>query len=83
MAVYTGSMAPVNPWPEVRDDDRWAIELMEDRLANTQQSPAELRARAVELRAEAQRTDMTGVRNATLALAERYEQVAAARAAAR
>jgi hypothetical protein len=76
-------MAPVNPWPEVRDDDRWAIELLEDRLENTRQSPAELRARAVELRAEAQRTDITGIRDATLALAERYDQVAAARTAAR
>jgi hypothetical protein len=70
-----------NPWPEVRDEDRWAIELMEDRLENTRQSPAELRARAVDLRAEAQQTDMIGIRDAALALAERYEQAAAARTA--
>lgn len=58
------------------------IELMEERLENTRQSLAELLARADELRAEAQQTDMTGIRNATLALAVRYEQVAAARTAA-
>jgi hypothetical protein len=75
-------MASAHPWPEVRDEDRWAIELMEDRLEKTRQSPTELRARAVELRAEAQQTDMTGIRDATLALAARYEQVAATRTAA-
>ncbi len=74
-------VSAANPWPDVRDEDRWAIELMEDRLESTRQSPAALRARAVELRAEAQQTDMTGIRDAALALAERYEQAAAARTA--
>lgn len=45
------------------------IELMEERLENTTQSPAELRKRASELREEAQRTDITGVRDAALAIA--------------
>lgn len=76
-------MASAGPWPEVRDEDRWAIQLMEERLEKTRQSPAELRARATELRAEAQRTDISGVRDAVLAIAERYEQLAAARTGAR
>jgi len=76
-------MAAADPWPEIRDEDRWVIELMEERLENTRRSPAELRARATELRAEAQRTDITGVRDAALAVAERYEQVATARTGAR
>lgn len=56
---------------------------MEKRLEKTRQSPAQLRARATELRAEAQRTDISGVRDAVLAIAERYEQLAAARTGAR
>lgn len=75
-------MAAEHPWPEVLDEDRWIIELMEERLNNTRQTPAELRARADELRAEAQQTSVRGVRGAALALADRYEQVAAARVAA-
>lgn len=75
-------MASAHPWPEVRDEDRWVIELMEERLENTRQSPAELRVRANELRTEAQQTDIRGFRDAVLAIAERYEQVGAARAAA-
>ena len=76
-------MSSRGQWPDVRDEDRWLIALMEERLENASQSPSELQARARELRAEAQRTDIEGVRGAAVALAERYEQRAAAQAGAR
>jgi hypothetical protein len=44
---------------------------------NTDQAPEELRARANELRAEAEATDIKGIRDAALALADRYEEAAA------
>lgn len=73
----------MRPWPEVADDDRWLITLMEQLLDESEQSPDQLRARARELRAEAEQTDIEGYRNAALALADRYEQTAAERVAAR
>jgi uncharacterized protein YoaH (UPF0181 family) len=65
------------PWPDIPDDQHWAIELMEDLLAQTAQSPSALVGRAEELRAE--HTDIDGYRDAALALADRYELAAAAR----
>jgi hypothetical protein len=50
-----GLHARATSWPEVRDQDRWAIVLMQDGLENTYQSPGELKAPAFELRAEARR----------------------------
>jgi hypothetical protein len=41
-----------------------------------------MRARAHELRVEAQRSDVKGIRDAKLALAAQYDQAAAARLAA-
>jgi hypothetical protein len=70
------------PWPEVDDGDRWAIELMEERLRETTRTPDELRARARELREQAAATEMKGVRDASLALAAGYEEAALARQAA-
>ncbi len=57
--------------------------MMEKRLRETSQTPTELRARARELRVEAEQTDLKGIQDAALALAERYEEAAAARVAAR
>ncbi|HET9153638.1 MAG TPA: hypothetical protein VFN85_05940 [Solirubrobacterales bacterium] len=54
---------------------------MEERLERTSQPPRELSARAEELRAQAAQTDIEGYRDAALALADRYEQAAAARLA--
>ena len=54
---------------------------MEERLAQTSQPPRELSARAEDLRAQAAQTDIDGYRDAALALADRYEQAAAARLA--
>lgn len=70
-----------HPWPDVPDEQRWALELMEERLQRTSQPPQELSARAGELRAQAAKTDIKGFRDAALALADRYEQAAAARLA--
>jgi hypothetical protein len=54
---------------------------MEELLADTEQTPDELRARARQLRGEADRTDIDGYRDAYLALADRYEQAASTRLA--
>ena len=82
MAAFPGakllSMA-VHPWPDIPDEQRWSIELMEELLEQTEQPPRELSARAEELRAQAAQTDIEGYRDAALALADRYEQAAAAR----
>lgn len=75
-------MPRVRPWLDVLSEDRWTIELMEELLEQTEQSPEELSARAKELRAEAAQTDIEGYREAALALADRYEATAAARLAA-
>jgi hypothetical protein len=69
----------VRPWPDI--PDRWSIDLMEELLADTEQTPDELRARARQLRGEADRTDIDGYRDAYLALADRYEQAASTRLA--
>lgn len=70
-----------HPWPEIPDEQRWSIELMEELLEQTEQPPRELSARAEELRTQAAQTDIEGYRDAALALADRYEQAAAARLA--
>src|SRR5437867_13390124 len=72
-------MASVRPWPKVPEEDHWIIELMEERFGRTSQSPQQLRARAKELYAEAEQAEIGGHRDALLALADRYEQAAAAR----
>jgi hypothetical protein len=69
------------PWPDLSDKHRWVLELMEERLEKTTQPARELSARADELRAQAAQTDIDGYRDAALALADRYEQAAAARLA--
>lgn len=56
---------------------------MEERLSEGGMSPGEMRAQARELREQAAQAEGDGAREAALALAERYEQEAAARAAAR
>jgi hypothetical protein len=70
----------VRPWPNVTGEDRWSIELMDELFATTTKSPAQLRSRAEELRAEARTTELEGYRRAALALADRYELAAASRA---
>jgi len=72
---------PARPWPDLPDKHRWVLELMEERLEQTNQPPRELSARAEELRTQAAQTDIEGYRDAALALADRYEQAAAARLA--
>ena len=81
---YVGARLPsmaVHPWPDIPDKHRWVLELMEERLEQTTQPARELSARADGLRAQAAQTDIEGYRDAALALADRYEQAAAARLA--
>jgi hypothetical protein len=66
-----------HPWPDI--PDRWPIDLMEELLADTEQTPDELRARARQLRGQAEASEFEGQRDAYLALADRYEQAATRR----
>jgi hypothetical protein len=72
----------VASWPELADEDRWSIELLEELLESNEQTPEELCARAAELRESCQEEKLPGIRDGTLAVADRYEQ-AARRAAER
>ena len=64
------------------DEDRWLADTMDRRLRDSTQSAEQLRSRARELRAEAEQSDVQGIRIAALALAERYERTATARLSA-
>jgi hypothetical protein len=70
-------MASLRPWPKVAREDQWVIELMEERFKKTPVSPEQLRARAKELRAQAERGQAGGDKDARLALADRYDEAAA------
>jgi hypothetical protein len=72
----------VRAWPALPDEDRWLTDAMDHRLRDSAQSSEQLRSRARELRAEADQSDISGIREAALALAERYEQTATARLSA-
>jgi len=74
-------MPSARPWPTLAEEGRWALELMEELLEDNSQTPEQLQTRARELRVEADETDIKGVRDAALVLAERYEEAAAARVA--
>jgi hypothetical protein len=69
----------VRPWPDLREEDRWLVDAIEERFATSHRSFEELRARACELREQAEQSDIRGVRETTVALAERYEEAAALR----
>ena len=71
------------PWPDIPEEHRWTLELMEERLQRTSQSPDELRARASELRTQAGKAEIKGFRDAALALADRYDEAATARLVSR
>jgi hypothetical protein len=76
---YNRLMSSVRPWPKVPPGAEWVIEEMEDALARSKAPPEDLIAHANELRAQAEAADNEGSRYAALAVAERYEQLAAAR----
>jgi hypothetical protein len=78
-AVHLEPMSAVRPWPEVPSEARWVIEAMEEQLEETTATPQELATHARELRARAAAADNEGSRQAALAVAERYEQLAATR----
>jgi hypothetical protein len=79
MRRYTGHVRSVERWPGVAPEYRWATELFDELMETTDQTPAQLRARAAELRAQAQATDASGHRGAGMMLADRYEAAAATR----
>jgi hypothetical protein len=66
----------VRPWPTLRQEDRWLTDAMEEQLRESPQSADQLLARAAELRAQAEQSELKGLRDASLALADRYEQAA-------
>jgi hypothetical protein len=70
-------MPSIRPWPKVAGQDQWVIELMEERFEKTPLSPEQMRARAKELRAQAERGRAGGDKDARLALADRYDEAAA------
>lgn len=74
-----GAMSETRSGPDTPKDGRWASDLLEELLEQTDQTPEALSARARELRAEAATTDIDGYRVAALALSDRYEAAAAAR----
>jgi hypothetical protein len=63
--------------------ERVPIAAIEERLHTSDQGPDELRARARELREQAERSDVKAIRDAAPALDERYEHAASARLGAR
>ena len=76
-------MASVRPWPQLLEEDKWLIGLMEERFEKTPLSADQLRARAAELRQQAADPHLCVSREMALALAERYEAAAAGRRARR
>ena len=76
-------MESVRPWPNVAEEDQWVIGLLEERFEKTPLSAEQMRARAKELRAQAEGAPAGGDKDARLALADRYEEAAAKRLAAR
>jgi hypothetical protein len=76
-------MVDPQPWPQPLDEHGEVLALFEETLASTNQTSDELRERARELRERAAATDVPGHREAAIALADRYEQAAAARVASR
>ena len=76
-------MKSVRPWPNVAEEDQWVIELLEERFEKTPLSPEQMRDRAKELRTQAEGAPAGGDKDARLALADRYEEAAAKRLAAR
>jgi hypothetical protein len=76
-------MKSVRPWPNVAEEDQWVIALLEERFTKTPLSPEQMRARAKELRGEAEGAPAGGDKDARLALADRYEEAAAKRLARR
>lgn len=72
-------MSETHPRPDRLQEGVWAVELMEELLEQTEQTPEQLSARARELRLEATRSDIDGYRDAALALASRYEAAASTR----
>lgn len=66
-------------WPMLHEEDRWLTQAMDQLIRESTQSADQLRVRARELRDEAARSNLRGIRQASLVLANRYERAAAER----
>ena len=75
-------MDAVPPGLNLRDEDQWLVQGLDNTLEHPSFTPDNMRARAEELRAEAGRAEGSAARDTYLALAARYEHAAASRAAA-
>lgn len=71
------------PWPTLNDEDQWLVDALERQITESDSTPDELRKRAGELRQQAADSDVNGTREASLALADRYEAAAASRLSTR
>jgi hypothetical protein len=66
--------------PPLSEGDEELATMMQRRIHDSTQSADRLRARACELRTQADEfVDIVGIRDACLALADRYDQAAASR----
>lgn len=74
---FTMSHMAVRPWPDFPEEDQWVLRRIEEQIAESAQSPAQMRARATELRERAAEVGRFGGQDALLAVAERYEEAAA------
>lgn len=70
----------VRPWPEFPEEMRWILDSYDELIADGNGTPAEKIERAAELRARAAGLGPVSGKDALLAIAERYEEAAAARA---
>jgi hypothetical protein len=74
------SVLEVRPLPPLAEGDEELAAMMQRRIHDSTQSADQLRARARELRTQANEfVDIVGIRDACLALADRYDQAAASR----
>lgn len=72
-------MSEVRPWPEGLDEhQRPILQFFEETLESTTQTSEQFRERARDMRKYAAHTEIRGHRETALALADRYEQAAAA-----
>jgi hypothetical protein len=74
------SVLELRPLPSLPEGDEELAAMMQRRIHDSTQSADQLRARACELRRQADEfVDIVGIRDACLALADRYDQAADSR----
>ena len=78
---YNRGMVSLRPWPDFEPPERGVVDEFERALDRTRDSPDEIRGHADQLRAQALAEEIGAVREAKLAMADRYELAAATRLA--